>query len=385
MRVPIAGPSITDLEIQYVTDAVANCWYDQASKYHDLFEAAFAAYIGAKHALFLPSGTSALHLSLAALGVGPGDEVIVPEATWIASAAPITYLGATPVFADIDPETWCLAAASVEAAITPKTRAILAVDLYGNMPDYDELGRVARKHSLPIVEDAAEAVGATYKGKFAGSLGVTGAFSFHGSKTLSTGEGGMFVTDDEEHFKRAAFLSSHGRHRGDNSFQNTEVAYKYKASSMQAALGYAQIQRINEILGMKRQAFRWYEEGLSGLPGVQINSPGPKVDSVYWLNTIVWDERYPFDKQQAAKILSAAGLDTRPFFSPLSSLQAYESFAGTPWAERNPTAYRIGARGINLPSSLRLTKEEAEEVCQIVRRALFQVEGSKVGSTEMGV
>src|SRR6266850_1354070 len=197
-RIPVAGPSITQKEIDYVTDAVTNAWYGNANVYHDRFEKAFAEYLGLRYAMTLPSCTSAIHLALLALGVGPGDEVIVPDATWIASAAPITYVGATPVFADIDERTWCLSAKSFEACITSKTRAVIPVDLYGNIPDMDAIEGVARQHQIAIVEDAAEAIGSEYKGRKAGSFGDASVFSFHGSKTLTTGEGGMLVTNDDK-------------------------------------------------------------------------------------------------------------------------------------------------------------------------------------------
>src|SRR5216683_70174 len=230
-RIPVAGPSITQKEIDYVTDAVTNAWYGQANVYHERFEKAFADYLGVSHAVALPSCTSAIHLSLLALGVGPGDEVIVPDATWIASAAPITYVGATPVFSDIDQQTWCLSAETLVAAITPRTKAVIVVDLYGNMPDLPSLLAAARHHGLPVIEGAAEAAGAEYAGRKAGSFGDTGVFSFHGSKTLTTGEGGMLVTSDEALHSRALFLRDHGRKPGDKMFFNHEVAYKYKMSS----------------------------------------------------------------------------------------------------------------------------------------------------------
>lgn len=371
-KIPIAGPWITEEEVRCVTDAATRCWYGDANEYHDRFEKAFASYVGTKYAVFLPSGTSALHLSMAALGVGEGDEVIVPEATWIASAAPISYLGAKCVFADIDPKTWCLSVESVEAALSKKTRAVVAVDLYGNMPDYDRLQELCQRRGVAIIEDAAEAVGAYYRGRAAGSFGRTGTFSFHGSKTLTTGEGGMLVTDDAEIYERVLFLSNHGRKRGDNTFQNTEIGFKYKASSMQAALGYAQLSRIDEILARKRESFSWYQDGLAGIAGIQLNNPGPEVDAAYWLVTVVWDERYPFDKVKAARLLQEAGLDTRPFFSPLSSLAAYEDSGSKDWSKANPNAYRIGDRGINLPSALTLTEEEVEFVCATLRATLFR-------------
>src|SRR6266576_5644969 len=256
-RIPVAGPSITQKEIDYVTDAVTNAWYGNANVYHERFEKAFADYLGLTYAIALPSCTSAIHLSLLALGVGPGDEVVVPDATWIATAAPITYVGATPVFADIDEGTWCLSAGSFQECITGKTKAVIPVDLYGNMPDMDEILEVAARNNISVIEDAAEAAGAEYKGKKAGSFGDAGVFSFHGSKTLTTGEGGMLVTDRDDIHRQVLFLRDHGRQPGDNLFRNTEVAYKYKMSSMQAALGLAQLERIDELIEHKREIFDW--------------------------------------------------------------------------------------------------------------------------------
>src|SRR5438105_13855476 len=223
-RIPVSGPWITQKEIDYVADAAANAWYADANIYHLRFERAFADYLGVRFAMALPSCTSALHLSLLALGVGAGDEVIVPDATWIASVAPVCYVGATPVFADIDPETWCLSAGSLEECITPRTRAVIPVDLYGNLPDMDAIGDITRRHRLAVIEDAAEAIGSEYCGRKAGSFGDTGTFSFHGSKTLTTGEGGMLVTDREDIYRRAAVLRDHGRQPGDTMFFNSEIA-----------------------------------------------------------------------------------------------------------------------------------------------------------------
>jgi perosamine synthetase len=209
-RIPVAGPWITQKEIDYVTDAVTTCWYGDANKYHVRFEQTFAEYIGSRFAVALPSCTSAIHLSLAALGVGPGDEVIVPDVTWIASVAPISYVGATPVFADIDPDSWCLDAASFERCITTKTKAVIPVDLYGNMPDLASIKEIAKAHGIAVIEDSAEAFGSEIAGQKAGTFGDTGVFSFHGSKTMTTGEGGMLVTDRQDVFDRVLFLRDWG-------------------------------------------------------------------------------------------------------------------------------------------------------------------------------
>ena len=370
-RIPVSGPSITQKEIDYVTDAVTHAWFANANLYNERFERAFAAYLGVGHAVALPSCTSAIHLALLALGVGPGDEVVVPDVTWIATAAPVTYVGATPVFADIDPDSWCLAPESLAACLTARTRAVIAVDLYGNLPDVDGVRRVLDPAGIPLVEDAAEAVGSEYRGRRAGSLGEVGVFSFHGSKTLTTGEGGMLVTDRDDLARRVLVLRDHGRAPGDRMFQNREVAYKYKMSSMQAALGLAQLERIDELVARKRAIFGWYRERLEGVEGVRLNGEAPGVLNTYWMVTAVFAPEFGLDKDEMQDLLAAEGVDSRPFFRPLSSLEAY---AGLPQARaaraRNTVSYAISPYGINLPSGLDMTEEKVERVCRAFLKAL---------------
>src|SRR5258706_1822486 len=372
-RILVAGPSITQKEIDYVTDAVTNAWYGNANVYHERFERAFADYLGLSHAVALPSCTSAIHLSLLALGVGPEDEVIVPDATWIASAAPISYVGATPVFADIDEQTWCLSAQSFEECVTAKTKAVIPVDLYGNMPDMDALLEVAARKNISVIEDGAEALGAEFKGKRAGSFGDIGVFSFHGSKTVTTGEGGMLVTDREDLFNRVQVLRDHGRQPGDRMFWNTEVAYKYKMSSMQAALGLAQLERIDELIARKRDQFEWYKERLAMVDGITMNAESAGTRNVYWMVTIVLDPKLGFNKTQLMERLSRRGIDTRPFFHPLSSIPAYEDLKEAQTArERNLVAYAISPYSINLPSALSLSKEDVQKVCDALISVLHE-------------
>lgn len=363
-RVPVAGPWITDKEVRYVADAARNAWYDKAGVYHQRFERAFADYLGVRHAVSLPSCTSAIHLALRALGVGPGDEVIVPDVTWIASAAPITYVGATTVFADIDSRTWCLAADSFERCITPRTKAVIPVGLYGSVPDWPALRRIAGERGIAVIEDAAEAIGSEFRGCKAGSLGDVGVFSFHGSKTLTTGEGGMLVTDRDELLARVLTLRDHGRPPGDRLFFNTEVAYKYKMSALQAAMGLAQLERVEELVARKRELFAWYYEELGGIPDVTLNAEPAGTLNSYWMITVVWGERFALSKEQAMERLSAAGVDSRPFFYPLSSLPAY---AKSPQAEtarvRNTASYSVSPRALNLPSALSLTREQVRRAC----------------------
>lgn len=362
-RVPVSGPWITSKEVEYVTDAARNAWYENANVYHQRFERAFADMLGVQFAVSLPSCTSGIHLSLLALGIGPGDEVVVPDLTWIASVAPVSYVGATPVFADIDRASWCLSPPALEAAVGPRTKAIIPVDLYGNMPEFDAIREIAKRRGIPVVEDAAEAIGSKYRGKLAGTFGDAAVFSFHGSKTVTTGEGGMLVTDSEALYKRVMTLRDHGRPPGDKMFVNTEVAHKYKMSAMQAAMGLAQIERLDELVRRKREIFGWYEEELQDVRGVTLNSEAADVLNTYWMVTTVIDPALGWDKVKLMSAMSDRGIDCRPIFSPLSSLPAFQGHPSSAGArERNPNSYAVGPYGINLPSGFNMDRATVQRV-----------------------
>lgn len=367
-RIPVAGPWITDKEIAYVTDAVATNWYEQAGEYVSRFESAFAAHTGRAFAVSLPSCTAGLHLTLAALGIGPGDEVIVPELTWIASSAPVSYVGATPVFVDVDSATWCLTPASIRAALTDRTKAIIAVDLYGSMPDYPEIQRLADEHGITVIEDAAEAVGSRLGGAPAGAFGVASVFSFHGSKTLTTGEGGMLVTDDEELAGRVNALRDHGREPRDRTFSNVEVGFKYKMSSLQAALGLAQLERLDELVDRKRQLFSWYRDRLSG--HVDLNAEPPGSYNSYWMVTAVVPEGCSMRTPALMAAFDELNIDTRPCFHPLSSIPAYAGRGRGDASRRHPVSYSVSPRGINLPSALTLGEEHVDRVASALIRLI---------------
>jgi len=368
-RIPIAGPGITQREIDYATDAATNGWYERAGEYPRRFEEAFANYIGVKHAVSLPSCTSGLHLALAALGIGSGDEVIVPDLTWIASTAPISYVGATPVFADIDERTWCLSAESVRACLTENTKAILPVDLYGGVPDYSALRTIADEHGLKIIEDSAEAIGSEFNGRKAGALGDVATFSFHGSKTFTTGEGGMLVTNDDAVQSRVMQLRDHGRAPGDVHFKNTEVAFKYKMSPVAAAIGLAQVERAEELVARKREIFDWYRGVLAGVEGLTLNHEPANTKNTYWMVTAVLDPMLEWPKEKLMAALDQEGIDSRPMFHPLSSLPAYDGHAEAMVArKRNEVSYRLSPWGINLPSAMNLTSAQVQQVGRIFRR-----------------
>ena len=370
-RLPIAGPSITQREIDYAADAATHGWYERAGEYQRRFEEGFAAYLGIKYAVSLPSCTSGLRLALAALGIGPGDEVIVPDLTWIASAAPVHYVGATPVFADVDEQTWCLSAESVRTCLTENTKAILAVDLYGGMPDYVNLRAIASEHNLNIIEDAAEAIGSEIYDQKAGTLGDVAAFSFHGSKTFTTGEGGMLVTDDDALYSRVLHLRDHGREPGDIYFRNTEVAFKYKMPPVVAAIGLAQVERAEELVARKREIFEWYREGLEEVEGITLNAEPAGSKNTYWMVTAVLDPKFDWPKEKMMEALDKEGIDSRPMFYPLSSLPAYVGQAEAVLAaQRNEVSYRLSPWGINLPSALCLDRLQIERVVKTLCRLL---------------
>lgn len=363
-RIHYTRPSITELEVRYATDAAANGWGDQCYDYIVRFEEAFKTHLGVQYAIATSSCTGALHMGMAALDIGPGDEVILADTNWIASAAPIVHLGATPVFVDILPDSWCLNPALVEQAITPRTRAILAVHLYGNLCDMDKLLAIGEKHGIPVIEDAAEAIGSVYHGKRAGSMGRFGTFSFHGTKTLTTGEGGMFVTNDPALYEQVLTLSNHGRARGQSKqFWPDMVGFKYKMSNIQAAIGCAQVERIDSLIAAKRQIFAQYKERLSGLPITLNPEPDGTVNGC-WMPSIVVADGVIFDREVLLTAFRTDDIDGRVFFWPLSMLPMFDS------KPENVVSYRIFDRAINLPSYHDLTVNDIERVARHVRAHL---------------
>lgn len=360
-RIAYTKPSITELEVAYATDAARNGWGERCYDYIVKFEAAFAAHLGVTHAIATSSCTGALHMGMAALGIGPGDEVILADTNWIASAAPIVHLGATPVFVDIDPVSWCLDPERVEAVITPRTKAILAVHVYGNLCDMDRLQVIADRHGIALIEDAAEAIGSVWKGRRAGSMGRFGAFSFHGTKTLTTGEGGMFVTSDPDLFEKVLTLSNHGRARGQTKqFWPDEVGFKYKMSNVQAAIGLAQVERIGELIARKREIMQAYRSLLQKYQGLSLNPEPAGTENGSWMPTVVCDRELGVTREDLQAAFKEADIDARVFFHPLSSLPMFEP------VPTNANSWDIPARAINLPSYHDMSDEDIARVASIV-------------------
>lgn len=365
--IQMAGPWMTELEEKLVLDAVRNGWYGkQAYHYVETFEAEFAKYHDRKYALMTPNCTTALHLLLAGLEVGPGDEVIAPECTWIGSTAGITHQRAATVFADIDPTHWCLTAETIERAITPRTKAVIVVDLYGNMPDWESIKELCDSRGIIMIEDAAEALGSIYNGKRAGKFGVGSTFSFHRTKTISTGEGGMLLIDDDALFSRCKMLRDHGRAPG--TYFNTEVAFKYMPFNVQAALGYAQFQRIDELVGKKRWIWRGFRERLADVPDIYLNPEPNNVHNGVWATALVFGKSHKMTRAKAIEAMTKLGLPSRPFFYPLSFLPAYDR--EEQGRRDHPVAYDVSERGINLPCALNLTEADLDAVSLGVKRIL---------------
>ena len=293
--------------------------------------------------------------------------MILPECTWIATGAGITYLKANPVFCDIDSENWCLDPHSVEKRITPRTKAIIAVDLFGNMPHYDKLIELCAHHQIHLIEDSAESVGSAYKGTKAGKFGVGSVFSFHRTKTLTTGEGGMLLLDDEQLYERCMFLRDHGRRADCGMYYNYEVTYKYMPFNVQAALGYAQFQRIEELVGRKRDQLNMYRERLSGIEDIYLNPEPEGGVNGAWITAVIFGKSHKIEKLEVINKLAEMDIPARPFFYPLSSLPAYPE-AQAKYEPLNPVAYDISARGINLPGSAILTENQIDWICEGIKK-----------------
>ncbi len=362
----MADPWITEHEVKIVSQAMRTGW--KSYEYVEKFQPEFAKYHGRKYGIMTPNCTSAIHLLLLALDIGKGDEVIIPDCTWTGSSAPITYVRATPVFCDIEENNWCLDPKSAEKRITRKTKAIIAVDLFGNMPNMDALARIAKKHKLFLIEDAAEALGSIYKGKKAGSFGIASVFSFHRTKTLTTGEGGMLLLDNKKLYERAMFLRDHGRHAAI-PYWTVEATPKYMPFNIQAAIGYAQFQRIGKLIARKREIFSTYRKLFADTPDIQLNEESKTVRNGAWATSLIIGKSYHINKQKMMGELKKRGLPSRPFFYPLSYLPAYKHYR-TGSKKLNPVAYDVSSRGITLPASYDLTLGQIKHYVAAVKDIL---------------
>jgi perosamine synthetase len=360
INIPVYQPSLSGNEKKYVIDCLDSNWISSKGKYVSLFEESFSEYIGARYSLTVCNGTMALHLALVTLGIGLGDEVIVPTLTYIASVNSIVYTGATPVFVDSLSETWQIDPDDIERHITKNTKAILAVHLYGHPCDMNRLQEIVKKHRMFLIEDSAEAIGSRYKNQHVGTFGDIGVFSFYGNKTITTGEGGMLVTNDQTLYERALHFRGQGLAKY-REYWHDVIGYNYRMTNICAAIGLAQLEQLEEVLQKKRQISIWYQELLKDTP-FTVHSEVNEVYHSYWMVCILVPEAQKRDGIRDH--LLEAGIETRPVFYPIHMMPMYSHKY-----QKHKVAEDIGWRGINLPSYPALSYEQVKYVCNSLRHA----------------
>jgi perosamine synthetase len=363
--IPISKPLIGAREKELVLDALNSGWVSSIGKYIDEFEAKFARYCGTEYALAVSNGTTGLHLALAVLGLQQGDEVIVPDLTFVATANAVAYTGATPILADIDADSLCMDPASVKSLISGRTRAIIPVHLYGHPADMDALLEIGAAHDVPIVEDAAEAHGAEYRGRRVGSLGKCGVFSFYGNKVITTGEGGMLTTNDREFYERARRLRDHAMSPQRRYFHE-ELGFNYRITNLQAALGVAQLEQIDDFLHRRAEIMNWYNSEIVTSDCVRLNRVKNWAKSAFWMVCLEVDWLDEARRDAFMRALGARGIDTRPYFCALSSMPMYQH-------RPQPVAARKSQIGLNLPSYYELTKPEVQRIGSDVNEILKEM------------
>ena len=357
--IPVYTPALDGREEQYVLDAVRSGWISSLGQYVTRFEQQFAEFCGVEHAVSVCNGTAALHLALHALGIGPGDEVLVPSLTFVASANAVAYTGARPVFADVDPDTWCIDPHDAAALVTERTRAVMPVHLYGHPADMDAINALAARHGLLVIEDAAEAHGAQVGGRSAGALGRIGSFSFYANKIVTTGEGGMLTTDDAALAARCRMLRDHAM-PPQKRYWHDEIGFNYRMTNLQAAIGVAQMERIETFIERKRQIAALYHELLCDVPGVVLPVERRGCRNVYWMYSILIEPAYGRSRDELIVLLRSRGIDSRPFFHPLDTLPPYRS------GQVRPVAERLSTTGLNLPSAPGLTDGQVRYIAQTI-------------------
>jgi perosamine synthetase len=358
--IPVYEPTLGRQEEEFVLEAVRSGWISSLGKYVTRFEREFAEFCSAAEGVSVCNGTVALHLALHALGIGLGDEVIVPALTFVATANAVRYTGATPIFADVDPHTWTIEPGEIERLLTPRTRAIVPVHLYGHPAPMAEINELAARHRLLVVEDAAEAHGAAIHGQRTGTWGQIAAFSFYANKLITTGEGGMLLTDDPALAARCRLLRDHAM-PPEQRYWHDEVGFNYRMTNLQAAVGVAQMARIEEIIARKRQIAHQYNRILAGIPGLALPVELPDYTNVYWMYSVLVDEQFPLMRDELMLALRERHIDSRPFFHPLDTLPPYRQ--GPP----RPVALRLSREGINLPSAPSLTDGQVAYVGATIR------------------
>lgn len=359
--IPVAEPNVDGNELKYVIDCMETGWISSIGEYVKKFEKGFSRYCEVKHGIAVANGTVALHLALESLGIKRGDEVIIPSLTFVATANAVKYTSAKPVFIDSEPRTWNIDPEKIEEKITPQTKAIIPVHLYGHPCDMGRIREIAEKHSLRIIEDAAEAHGAEYKGKKIGSLSDVSCFSFYGNKILTTGEGGMCLTNDKKIAEKIEELKDHGMSK-EKRYYHSKLGYNYRLTNIQAAIGLAQLERIEKTIELKRKNAHLYNSLLKDVKGITLPVEESWAKNVYWMYSIQLNENYSFTRDELMSRLRSKGIDTRPFFIPLHKMPYLDE------GFKLPVAEKLGQKGVNLPSSTNLTRFQIKQITETISR-----------------
>ncbi len=362
--IPIAEPSLGEEEFNNVAEAIRSGWISSQGKFILEFEQKFARYCGVRHGVATSNGTVALHLALKALGIGEGDEVLVPTLTFIATANTVTYCNARPVLVDSDPKCWCIDPSRIEERISSRTKAIIPVHLYGHPCDMDAIGDIARRHGLNVIEDAAEAHGALYRDRRVGSFGQVNCFSFFGNKIISTGEGGMCLTDDEDLARRMKILRDHGMNPNKRYWYDV-VGFNYRMTNLQAAVGTAQVDKLDRLVGRRRQMAQWYNDAMSPLAqrGLITRPPEmPWAKSAYWMYSILLEDGFGISRDEMINALKDKGIETRPLFYPLHLMPPYQGHDAMAF----PVAEELSRKGLNLPSGPGVDEGEVARIVSAI-------------------
>ncbi len=366
--IPVCEPLITKKEIEYVIDCLKSGWVSSAGKYIEQFEKGWASYCGMKHGVAVSSGTTALQIAVRLLDLKPGDEVIMPTFTIISCAQAVIYCGGKPVLVDIDSRNWQMDVSQIENVITNKTKAIMVVHIYGHPADMDPIIEIAKKNDLMIIEDAAEVHGAEYKGRRCGSFGDISVFSFYANKLITTGEGGMVLTNNDEFAERAKALRNLCFQKS-RRFYHDELGYNFRLTNIQAALGVSQMERIGKIIERKREIAHKYNELLKNVSGIELPYEESWAKSIYWVYGIVIKEEMGMNAEQFAKKLLEKGIETRPFFLGMHEQPVFKKM-GLFAKERYPVSERLSRQGLYIPSGLTIKNSEIEYICKTIRDVL---------------
>ena len=370
-KIRSAFPDINLEDINAVKGAIKNGWGKNMNKYIDKFEQKFSKYVNKKYCISVSHCTDAIHLALLSLNINKNDEVLVPDFTWVASAAPIKYVGAKPIFVDVRKDSWCINEDLIENKITKKTKAIIVVDLLGNMPNWEKIIKIAKKYKLKIIEDAAESIGAKYKNKLAGTFGDISVFSFNATKLLMTGQGGIFCTSNKNFFKKAKLIKNHGidQQKTGKYYWSTTLGYNYNWTNFQAALALSQFKRIKQLIKYKKNLFKKYEEYLNQNSLYKLNSNLDNVNPTYWISCLILNKKLGLKKELFIKKISKYNIDIRPIFYPLSSMPTF-SEKGVNYRKIHRVSYELSNYGICLPSGNNLTNKDISYICDSIHKVI---------------